>query len=81
MNDRSTAKSKAFILILLLFLAVAGFIGCIAFGLQTSSYFVSLTNSYEVIADTGSNGGAIGCGIFGAASLFAFMKVLLAKTN
>lgn len=81
MKDRSTAKSKAFILILLLFLAVAGFIGCIAFGLQTSSYFVSLTNSYEAIADTGSNGGAIGCGIFGAASLFAFVKVLLAKTN
>lgn len=30
---------------------------------------------------TGLNGGALGCGIFGAAALFAFVKVFLARTN
>lgn len=84
MNDQSNAKPTAILLILLLFLAIAGFIGCIAFGLQTRSYFIienSPSRINEVIADTGLNGGAIGCGIFGAAALFAFVKVFLARTN
>lgn len=84
MNEQSNAKPTAVILILLLFLAIAGFIGCIAFGIQDKTYFVTGTEkyrSYEVIADSGLNGGAIGCGIFGAAALLAFVKVFLAKTN
>lgn len=84
MNDQSTTRSIATILIALLFLAIAGFIGCITFGLQTKTYFVTdtaMNKSYEVVADSGLNGGAIGCGIFGAAALFAFVKVFLARTN
>jgi hypothetical protein len=84
MNDQSNAKSTAAFLIAILFLAIAGFIGCIAFGLQTKTYLVTdtaMNRSYEVIADSGLNGGAIGCGIFGAAALFAFVKVFLARTN
>lgn len=84
MNDRSNAKSTAIILIVLLFLAIVGFIGCIAFGMDVNSYYIAPSN-YQTgtmaIADTGSNGGAIGCGIFGAAALLAFVKVFLAKTN
>lgn len=84
MNDRSNAKSTAAILLVLFVLALGGFIGCIAFGLESRNYWVtgvSLNRSYEVVADTGLNGGALGCGIFGAAALFAFVKVYLAKTN
>ena len=84
MNDRSNAKSAAAVLLVLFVLALGGFIGCIAFGLERRNYWVtgvSLNRSYEVVADTGLNGGAIGCGIFGAAALFAFVKVFLARTN
>ncbi len=84
MNEKSNAKPTAAILMMLFVLALGGFIGCIAFGLERRNYFVtgvSPTSSYEVVADTGLNGGALGCGIFGAAALFAFVKVYLAKTN
>lgn len=84
MNEHSNVKPTAAILLMLFVLAIGGFIGCIAFGLERRNYFVtgvSLNRSYEVVADTGLNGGALGCGIFGAAALFAFVKVYLAKTN
>ena len=84
MNEKPNTKPTAAILMMLFVLALGGFIGCIAFGLERRSYFVtgvSTTSSYEVVADTGLNGGALGCGIFGAAALFAFVKVYLAKTN
>lgn len=78
MNDRSNAKSTAAVLLVLFLLALGGFIGCIAFGLERRNYWVtgvSLNRSYEVVADTGLNGGALGCGIF------AFVKVFLAGAN
>lgn len=85
MNQQSNAKPTVAILLMLFVFALGGFIGCIAFGLQDVGYNVRETPqygaNYTVIADTGLNGGALGCGIFGAAALFAFVKVYLAKTN
>ena len=84
MNDQQSTKATSAILILLFIFAVSGFGGCIAFGINVSSYLLPSANSSttaQVIAETGNNGGAIGCGIFGAVSLYAFVKVFLARTN
>ncbi|WP_343636233.1 hypothetical protein [Fluviicola sp.] len=84
MTQESNAKPAAVVMIVFLFLAIAGFIGCVAFGVQTQSYYVretSIGGSYEVIADSGLKGGAIGCGIFGAAALWGFVKVFLTRAN
>jgi len=83
MNEGQPAKATAIVLSLLFILALGGFAGCIAFGLETHGYWDpgNPSVSREVAVDSGSNGGAIGCGIFGAVALFGFVKVFLAKTN
>lgn len=75
MNPRAKSFLLAFVLLLTLAAAIGGIAGCASFAQE------SITDStYEgalVTAHSGLNGGAIGCGIFGAAGLWGFVKVVL----
>lgn len=76
------------IILLFLFICViAGFASCIYFAQQGSSSNATTTLSYgsnttiSSVSNSGSNGGAIGCGIFGGLALLAFVKVYVSKTS
>jgi hypothetical protein len=72
MNYQPVNKGGTAGVLLLLFAgAVGGIAGCCYYG----------SMRYDYMIPTGMNGGAIGCGIFGAMSLFAFAYVFVAKTK
>jgi hypothetical protein len=82
-NQRSKNNATAIVLLLLLVCAIGGIAGCICFGQDMIRFeHYNGTGSFETtVMDSGLNGGAIGCGIFGAAALYGFVKVFLERTR
>jgi hypothetical protein len=82
--QRQKNNATAIMLLFLLGCTIGGITGCVHFGQMTHRDLIYSTSSgfsSMVTADSGLNGGAIGCGIFAATALYGLVKVFIAKTN
>jgi hypothetical protein len=75
------------ILFFLLICVIAGFAGCIYFAQQGSSSMATTTlcpgsnMTTGSVTNSGANGGAAGCGVFGGMALLALVQVYISKTS
>lgn len=79
MNNQQRANNGAAVAVmaLLFIIAIIGIAGCFYFGQFFEIEYAGESNG--ITTESGSAGGAIGCGIFGAAALYGFVKVFLSQ--